>query len=123
MADGWEDATVRARKVEGGYESIFDWDDEELVVNFFSFDDVAESLEEDLGRKLTPEEVEEKARMFASDPMVLDTLPPAPRLDEEEIGEIATNWSRVRTHILGKADLLGKLAVMKKEREKEGNKD
>ena len=23
MADGWEDATVRARKVEGGYESIF----------------------------------------------------------------------------------------------------
>ena len=67
MAEGrsMADVTVRARKIEGGYESIFDWDDEELVVNYFRFDVIAVILGEELGRKPTPEEVEEKARKLA----------------------------------------------------------
>ena len=104
--DWWKDVTVRARKVEGGYESIFNLDGEELVVNFVPFDDTAEILEEKLGRKPTPEEVEEVARQMAGDPKILDTLPPCPPLDEEWIGEIASNWGRVRTHLVGKPDLL-----------------
>ena len=99
MAEGrsMADVTVRARKIEGGYESIFDWDDEELVVNYFRFDVIAVILEEELGRKPTPEEVEEKARKLADDPMVaLEALPPVPRPGEEGNGEIANNWNRVR---------------------------
>ena len=121
MADGWEDATVRARKVEGGYESIFDLDDEELVVNVIPFDVTAEILEERLGRKPTPEEVEEDTRKIAEDPMVLDVLPPLPPrwLDE---AEIAINWERVRK-FLGMPDLEAKMATLKKQREKEGIKD
>ena len=119
MADGWEDATVRARKVEGGYESIFNLDGEDLAVNYFSFADTAEILEKTLGRKLTPEEVEEETRKLAGDPKVLDALPPVPPLDQEEVGEIANNWERVRRY-LGMSDLEGKMAVLKKQREKEG---
>ena len=105
MADGWEDATVRARKVEGGYESIFDLDGEELVVNFVSFEDIAEIAERELGRKPTPEEVDEMSQEIASDPMIaLEALPPVPRPGEEGLGKIAHNWSRVRRY-LGMSDL------------------
>ena len=120
--DWWKDATVRARKVEGGYESIFDWDNEELVVNFIPFDVTAVILEEELGRKPTPEEVEEEARKLADDPMVaLEALPPLPPrwLDE---AEIAKNWERVRK-FLGMPDLERKIAEIKKQREKEGIRD
>ena len=102
MAEGrsMADVTVRARKIEGGYESIFDWDDEELVVNYFRFDVIAVILGEELGRKPTPEEVEEKARKLADDPMVtLEALPPVPRPGEEGNGEIANNWNRVRFRV------------------------
>ena len=124
--DWWEDATVRARKIEGGYESIFDLDEEELVVNFTPFDEVAEFLEEERGRKPTPEEVKERARKLASDPKILDTLPPPPPFGAETIGETVINWNRVRTHLAGKpglaSDLVEKMMEMK-EREKEGIKD
>ncbi len=122
--DWWKDATVRARKVEGGYESIFNLDGEELVVNVVPFDDAAELLEKRLGREPTPEEVEEEARQLAGDPKILDTLPPAPPLDEEEVGEIVTNWNRVRTHLAGKPelmrDLVDKLTAVAKQMEKDG---
>ena len=127
MADGWEDVTVRARKVEGGYKSIFDLEGEELAVNFVPFEIIATVLEEGPGRKPTPEEVEEEAREIAGDPeCALDTLPPLPRRREEDLGEIASNWERVRRY-LGMSDLEGKMmelkgemAVLKKQREKEG---
>ena len=126
--DWWKDATVRARKVEGGYESIFDLDGEELVVNYFSFDAMARILEEALGKKHTPEDVEEEVRTTAGDPeFALDTLPPLPRRGEEglgEEGEIATNWNRVRTHLAGKPDLISDLVEtledIAKQKEKEG---
>ena len=122
--DWWKDATVRARKVEGGYESLFNLDGEELVVNFIPFDDAAEILEETLGRKPTPEEVEEETRELAGSPKMLDTLPHAPPLDQEEVGEIVTNWNRVRTHLAGKpdlmTDLMEKLTAVGKQMEKEG---
>ena len=122
--DWWKDATVRARKVEGGYESLFNLDGEELVVNFVPFDDAAEILEEKLGRKPTPGEVEKETQEIAGDPKILDTLPPCPPLDEEEVGEIVTNWNRVRTHLVGKPDLMtdlvGKLTAMGKQMEKDG---
>ena len=117
--DWWEDATVRARKVEGGYESIFDLDEEELVVNVVPFEVTATVLEERPGRKPTPEEVEEETRKLAGDPKVLDALPPLPRRGEEGLGEITNNWERVRRY-LGMSDLEGKMAVLKKQREKEG---
>ncbi len=104
--DWWKDATMRARKVEGGYESIFDLDDEELVVNFTSFETIAEVLEKTLERKLTPEEVDQGGREIAGDPRILDTLPPFPRPGEEGFGEIANNWERVRK-FLGMSDLKG----------------
>ena len=44
MAVVWEDLNCRARKIEGGYESVLNWDEEELVVNFVPFDDMAEIL-------------------------------------------------------------------------------
>ena len=99
-------------------------------MNFVPFDDMAEILEEGLGRKPTPEEVEEEAREIAGDPeCALDTLPPLPRRGEEDLGEIANNWERVRK-FLGMSDLEGKMAVLKgemavlkKQREKEGIKD
>ena len=128
MADVvWEDLNCRARKIEGGYESVLNWDEEELVVNFVPFDDMAEILEEGLGRKPTPEEVEEEGREIAGDPeCALDTLPPLPRRREEGIGEIANNWERVRRY-LGMSDLEGKMmelkgemAFLKKQMEKEG---
>ena len=119
MADDWEDATVRARKVEGGYESIFDLDDEELVVNFVPFDVMAELLAEELGRKPTPEEVDERNREMAGDPKILDALPPFARPGEEGLGEILNNWERVRK-FLGMSDLDGKMMELKKQREKEG---
>ena len=108
MAENWwKDATVRARKVEGGYESLFNLDGEELVVNYFSFAETATILEEELGRKPTPEEVEEDARKTAGDPRgALKGLPPAPPLDEDEVGEIVINWARVHTHFLGKPPYL-----------------
>ena len=125
--DWWKDVKVRARKVEGGYESIFDLDGEELAMNFFSFDDVAVVLEdeEELGRKPTPEEVEERSREMAGDPMwALEALPPPPPLDEEEFGEIFINWNRVRTHLAGKPDLVSDLVeemtAMAKQMEKDG---
>ena len=122
MADGWEDATVRARKIEGGYESLFNLDGEELAVNYFPFDETAEILEERLGRKPTPEEVEEEARKLADDPMVaLEALPPVPPRWQDE-AEIANNWERVRKS-LGMPDLEGKMAEIKKRREKEGIRD
>ena len=116
--DWWKDATVRARKVEGGYESIL-----ELAVNFISFDDTAEMLEKELGRKPTPEEVDERSREIASDPMIaLKALPTLPRPGEERIGEILSNWNRVRAHILGSfEELERRRAITKKEREKEGS--
>ena len=120
MADAWEDATVRARKVEGGYESIFDLDGEELVVNVMSFKKVTKVLEEDLGRKPTPEEVEETTQEMAGSPQVLDAMPPLPRPGEEGFGEIANNWERVRK-FLGMSDLEGKLADLKKQRGKKGS--
>ena len=131
MADGWEDATVRARKVEGGYESIFDLDEEELVVNVVPFEVTATVLEERPGRKPTSEEVEDLASLGqrlestggvdaeSGDPKVLDALPPLPRRGEEGLGEITNNWERVRRY-LGMSDLEGKMAVLKKQREKEG---
>ena len=122
--DWWEDAKVRARKVEGGYESIFNLDGEELVVNFVPFDEIAEILEEDLGRKPTPEEVEEQVRNMARSPKILEALPPCPPLDEEEFGEIFINWNRVRTHLAGKPDLVSDLVeemtAMAKQMEKDG---
>ena len=97
MAVVWEDLNCRARKIEGGYESVLNWDEEELIVNYFRFDVTAVILEEELGRKPTPAEVEEKARKLADDPMVaLEALPPVPRPGEEGNGEIANNWNRVR---------------------------
>ena len=92
------DATVRVRKIEGGYESIFDLDGEELVVNVVPFEDIATTLEEDLGRKPTPEEVDERSREMAGDPKILDALPPLPRPGEEWfVGEIANNnWAKVQ---------------------------
>ena len=130
MAVVWEDLNCRARKIEGGYESVLNWDEEELIVNYLSFEDIAEILEEELGRKPTPEEVEEEAREIAGDPeCALDTLPPLPRRGEEDLGEMANNWERVRKS-LGMPDLEGKMAVLKgemavlkKQREKEGIKD
>ena len=117
--DWWKDVTVRARKVEGGYESIFDLDGEELVVNVMSFETIAEVLEKKLGRKPTPEEVDEKSREWAENPMfAFESLPPVPRPGEEGLGEIASNWGRVRTLLLGKPELERRMAVMKKEREK-----
>ena len=96
MAVVWEDLNCRARKVDGGYESVLNWDDEELVVNYFPFDVMAEILEERPGRKPTPEEVEESARMWAEDPKVaLEALPPLPPRPQDE-AEIADNWERVR---------------------------
>ena len=90
------DVTVRARKIEGGYESIFDLDGEELVVDVVPFEDIAETIEEDLGRKPTPEEVDERSREIAEDPKILDTLPPLPRPGEEWFGNIANNWVKVQ---------------------------
>ena len=98
MAEGrsMPDATVRVRKIEGGYESIFDLDGEELVVNVVPFEDIATILEEDLGRKPTPEEVDERSREMAGDPKILDALPPLPRPGEEGLGKIANNWAKVQ---------------------------
>ena len=125
MADVvWEDLNCRARKIEGGYESVLNWDGEELIVNYFPFDVMAVILEED-GRKPTPEEVEETARMWADDPMVaLDALPPVPPRVQDE-AEIADNWERVRKS-LGMPDVeevmaeIRKEMEIRKEREKEG---
>ena len=64
----WEDLNCRARKIEGGYESVLNWDEEELVVNYFPFDLTAEMFEKQLGRKPTPEEVEERSRELAGNP-------------------------------------------------------
>ena len=116
------DVTVRARKIEGGYESIFDLDEEELVVNVIPFEVITEILEEDLGRKPTPEDVEEVTRKLAGDPKVLEALPPLPRRGEEGLGEIVNNWERVRK-FLGMSDLEGKMMELKKQREKEGIED
>ena len=116
------DATVRVRKVEGGYESIFDLDGEELVVNVVPFEFIATILEERLGRKPTSEDVEEETRKTAGDPRMLDTLPPLPRRGEEGVGEISRDWERVRK-FLGMSDLEGKMMELKKQREKEGIKD
>ena len=86
MADGWEDIKniLRVQKVEGGYyESSFIWD-EELFLFVIPFDAIAEILEEELGRKPTPEEVEEAARKAAGDPMAaLEARPDPPRRGEE----------------------------------------
>ena len=127
MAEGrsMADVTVRARKIEGGYESIFDLDEEELVVNVIPFEVVATVLEERPGRKPTSEEVEEETRKLAEDPQVLDALPPEPPWEpweKEGFGEIANNWERVRK-FLGMTDLEGKMAILKKQREKEGIED
>ena len=122
MADAWEDIKniLRVRKIEGGYESILNWDEEELVVNFVPFEIITAILEKTLGRKPTPEEVEEEGREIAGDPeCALDTLPPLPRPGEEGIGEIANNWERVRK-FLGMSDLEGELAFLKEQMEKEG---
>ena len=127
MADGWEDVTVRARKVEGGYESIFYWDDE-LVINFIPFDVIATILEKKLGRKPTPEEVEEEARKTAENPMAaLEARPDPPRPGEEGVGEISRDWERVHRYfgmleremmaLTGKMDLKktkGKIRVLNK---------
>ena len=106
-------------KVEGGYESIFDLDGEELVVNVVPFEITATVLEERPGRKPTSEEVEEETRKLAGDPKVLDALPPLPRRGEEGLGEITNNWERVRRY-LGMSDLEGKMAVLKKTKGKRG---
>ena len=120
MADGWEDPTMRARKIEGGYESVLNWDEEELIVNYFPFDDTAVILEKQLGRKPTPEEVEERSRTLAGDPKsALVAMPPRPRPGEEGIGEIANNWERVRK-FLRMPDLEGEMAFLKKQMEKDG---
>ena len=119
MADVvWEDMNCRARKVEGGYESVLNWDEEELVVNYFPFAETVEVLEEELGRKPTPEEMEEEARMWASDPeYALDALPPFPSPDDEEgFVEIKNNWERVRKD-LGMLDLVEEMIVRKGERD------
>ena len=117
MAEGrsMADVTVRARKIEGGYESIFDLDEEELAVNFIPFEVITEILEERPGRKPTPGEVEEETRKIAEDPKILEALPPLPRRGEEDLGEIASNWERVRK-FLGMPDLEGEMAVLKKKR-------
>ena len=96
MAENWwKDATVRARKVEGGYESLFNLDGEELVVNYFSFAETATILEEELGRKPTPEEVEEDARKTAGDPRgALKGLPPAP--PPEPVNDNGTLYGLIR---------------------------
>ena len=121
MAVVWEDLNCRARKIEGGYESIFDLDGEELVVNVIPFDIIAKPLEKELRRKPTPEEVDERSREIAENPeSALDALPPRPRSGEEGIGEIANNWERVRK-FLGMSDLEWEMAVLKKQMEKEGS--
>ena len=121
MADiVWEDLNCRARKVEGGYESIFDLDGEELVVNFIPFEVIAKPLEKKLGRKPTPEEVDERSLEIARNPKsALVAMPPRPRPGEEGIGEIANNWERVRK-FLGMSDLEGEMAFLKKQMEKDG---
>ena len=117
MAVVWEDLNCRARKIEGGYESVLNWDEEELIVNYFPFDVMAEILEEVLGRKPTPEEVEEEARMWAEDPKVaLEALPPLPPQVQDE-AEIADNWERVRK-FLGMPDVEEEMAEIKKRMEK-----
>ena len=116
----WEDLNCRARKIEGGYESVLNWDEEELVVNYFPFDLTAEMFEKQLGRKPTPEEVEERSRELAGNPKsAIVATPPPPRPGEEGIGEIANNWERVRK-FLGMSDLEGELAFVKEQMEKEG---
>ena len=117
MAVVWEDLNCRARKIEGGYESVLNWDEEELIVNYFPFDVMAVILEEVLGRKPTPEEVEEEARMWAEDPKVaLEALPPLPPQVQDE-AEISDNWERVRK-FLGMPDVEEKMAEIKKRMEK-----
>ena len=120
MADVvWEDMNCRARKVEGGYESVLNWDEEELVVNFIPFEVIARSEEEELGRKPTPEEVDQRCLEIARNPKsAIVATPPPPRPGEEGIGEIANNWERVRK-FLGMSDLEGELAFLKKQMEKE----
>ena len=84
---GGEDLNCRARKIEGGYESVLNWDEEELVVNYFPFDLTAEMFEKQLGRKPTPEEVEERSRELAGNPKsAIVATPPPPRPGEEGIG-------------------------------------
>ena len=119
MADVvWEDMNCRARKIEGGYESVLNLG--ELVVNFIPFEVIARSLEKTLGRKPTPEEVDQRCLEIARNPKsAIVATPPPPRRGEEGLGEITNNWERVRK-FLGMPDLEGEMAVLKKEREKEG---
>ena len=99
MADVvWEDIKniLQVQKVEGGYyESSFIWD-EELFMFVIPFEIIATILEEELGRKPTPEEVEEAARKAAGDPMAaLEARPDPPRRGEEGVGEISRDWAKV----------------------------
>ena len=116
----WEDMNCRARKIEGGYESVLNWDGEELVVNFIPFEVIARFEEEELGRKPTPEEVDRRSLEIAEDPQsAIVATPPPPRPGEEGIGEIANNWERVRK-FLGMPDLVEELAFLKQQMEKDG---
>ena len=126
MADAWEDIKniLRVRKVEGGYESIFNWDGAELVMNFVPFEIIATILEKKLGRKPTPEEVEEEARKTVENPMAaLEARPDPPRPGEEGVGEISRDWAKVHRYFgmleRGMMDLKGKMDL-KKKKEKEG---
>ena len=122
MADAWEDIKniLRVRKVNGGYyESSFIWD-EELFVFVIPFDVIAEILEEELGRKPTPEEVEEAARKAAGDPMAaLEARPDPPRRGEEGVGEISRDWAKVHRYFgmleRGMMDLKRKMDLKEKK--------
>ena len=89
-------------------------------MNFIPFEVIAKPLEKKLGRKPTPEEVDERSLEIAGNPKsALVAMPPPPRPGEEWIGEIANNWERVRT-FLGMPDLEGEMAFLKQQMEKDG---
>ena len=94
-------------------------------MNFVPFEIIATILEKKLGRKPTPEEVEEDARKTVENPMAaLEARPDPPRPGEEGVGEISRDWAKVHRYFgmleRGMMDLKGKMDL-KEKKEKEGS--